>query len=167
MKAFRNFGRSAVWLVLLLAWAALGVGAMAQSKTNDSPAGPTLSAAEKKLQETLTGATFAGRWCMVKAGKLEQEFEDHYTLHSAKKLGGDKWLIYARVEYGGRDVTVPVPVQIHWAGDTPVIALTKTSIPGLGTYSARVLIFEDTYAGTWSADDHGGQLHGVIKRTAK
>lgn len=139
----------------------------AQDAPNESGSATQLSPAEKKFQESLTGATFGGRWCAVKDGKLEQEFEDHYTLHSAKKIGGDKWLIYARVEYGKRDVTVPIPVQLAWAGDTPVIVVKETPIPGLGTYSARVLIFGDTYAGVWSGDDHGGQLHGVITRPSK
>ena len=42
-------------------------------------------------------------------------------------------------------------------------------LPGPGyarsAYSARVLIFENTYAGTWSGGDHGGLMNGVIKKT--
>jgi hypothetical protein len=56
---------------------------------------------------------------------------------------------------------------VKWAGDTAVITLDKVTIPGLGTYSARVLVFEGTYSGTWSAGDHGGMLHGIIRKKDK
>ena len=45
---------------------------------------------------------------------------------------------------------------------TPVIVVDKVPVPGGGTYSARVLIYEKTYAGTWTGGDHGGLLNGVI-----
>jgi hypothetical protein len=38
------------------------------------------------------------------------------------------------------------------------------TIPALGTYTARVLLYEDQYAGTWSSKDHGGQVFGKIVR---
>ena len=60
------------------------------------------------------------------------------------------------------DLTVPVPVQVKWAGKTPVITVDKVSIPGLGTFSARVLLDNDRYAGTWSHDEKGGHLFGEI-----
>ena len=77
---------------------------------------------------------------------------------------GDRWLFVARVEFGGKDVAVPIPLDVKWAGDTPVITLTDLTIPGLGTYTARVLIFRDHYAGTWSGGGHGGHLWGRIER---
>jgi hypothetical protein len=40
------------------------------------------------------------------------------------------------------------------------------SIPGLGTYTARVLIYRGQYAGTWSGGDHGGELWGRIEKSA-
>jgi len=53
-------------------------------------------------------------------------------------------------------------VQVKWAGDTPVITLDNVGIPGGNSYSARVLIYNKTYAGTWSGGDHAGLLNGVI-----
>ncbi len=124
-----------------------------------------LNPLEKKFQETLTGATLAGRWRLVDKGNLGKEAEDKYTISRAVKMGNDYWLIAARVEYGGKDVTVPVPVKVFWAGDTPVISITNAGLPGLGTYSARVLVYEDLYTGTWSGPGHGGFLSGAITRT--
>jgi hypothetical protein len=52
--------------------------------------------------------------------------------------------------------------QVKWAGDTAVIIVDDFALPGSSTYSARVMVYEQTYAGTWSAGDHGGLLSGVI-----
>ena len=49
-----------------------------------------------------------------------------------------------------------------WAGDTPVVELTDLTIPGLGTYTARVLFYRDEYAGTWKGKNAGGQMFGRI-----
>jgi hypothetical protein len=125
---------------------------------------PDRAALEAKFKEQLAGCTFNGRWCLVKDGVLGEERQEKYSIEGATKSGGDVWLIYARIQYGNKDVKIPVPVQVRWAGDTPVITLDNVSLPGLGTYSARVLVYDKTYAGTWSAGDHGGMLHGVIEK---
>jgi hypothetical protein len=117
---------------------------------------------EATFKATLTKATLAGRWCSIKEGKLSPEKDDKYTILGVTKLLGDRWLINARIQYGQINVVAPIPVQVKWAGDTPVIIVDKIGIPGGGTYSARVLIYEKTYAGTWTGGDHGGLLNGVI-----
>jgi len=88
--------------------------------------------------------------------------EERYVIDKATKLAGDTWLIQARMQYGGKDIPVPVPVTIKWAGDTPVITLTDLAIPGVGTFTARVLLYRGRYAGTWTAKDHGGEMFGKI-----
>jgi hypothetical protein len=93
--------------------------------------------------------------------------EEEYVITGATKLGpGDLWALTARIKYGTRDLTVPVPVQVKWAGDTPVITLDKVGIPGLGTFSARVVLDQGRYAGTWSHDQVGGHLFGRITPAA-
>jgi hypothetical protein len=76
------------------------------------------------------------------------------------------WLFKARIKYGDHDVTVPIPLQVSWAGKTPMIVVDQISIPGLGTFDARVLIAGDRYAGTWQHGDVGGHLFGKIESTA-
>jgi len=117
---------------------------------------------EVKFKAALTKATFSGRWCGIKEGKLTPEKEDKYTVVSVTKLAGETWIINARIQYGEKDFVAPIPVQVKWAGDTPVITLDNVGIPGGNTYSARVLIYNKTYAGTWSGGDHAGLLNGVI-----
>ena len=170
--------KSTALIVVIAATVAL---ALAQdAKKTDSAAGteikpketPTPASAEKskpsnegleaKFKATLTKATLSGRWCGIKDGKLTPEKEDKYTVVSVTKLGGETWIINARIQYGDKDFVAPVPVQVKWAGDTPVITLDNVGIPGGNSYSARVLIYNKTYAGTWSGGDHAGLLNGII-----
>lgn len=132
----------------------------------DAPGTPALNELERKFQETLTGSTFVGRWRLIEDGKLGKEAEDRYSIKAATK-DGDHWIIAARIEYGGKDVTFPVPVQVLWAGDTPVITLTKVGIPGLGAFTARVLVYDGAYTGTWSGAGHGGFLSGLIVKESE
>lgn len=87
---------------------------------------------------------------------------EKYKIESVRKVSGDTWLFQTRLRYDGKDVPVPVPVTLKWAGDTPVITLTDLTIPGVGTWTARVLLYRDQYAGTWSGKSHGGQMWGKI-----
>jgi hypothetical protein len=123
---------------------------------------PTQDELESAFKTTLTKAVMTGRWCMIKEGKLGPEQDEKYTIVGVNKLGGDVWMINARIQYGKKDIVAPIPVQVKWAGDTPVIIVDKVGVPGSGTYSARVLIYEKTYAGTWTGGDHGGLLNGLI-----
>jgi hypothetical protein len=140
-----------------------------QEKPKETPAQssaekpkPSQEELEAKFKTALTKATMAGRWCLIKNGELGPEKEDKYTINSIAKVGGDVWLINARIQYGKKDIVAPIPVQVKWAGDTPVIIVDKVAVPGGGTYSARVLIYEKTYAGTWTGGDHVGLLSGAI-----
>lgn len=90
--------------------------------------------------------------------------EEEYAISAAMPLGGDLWLITARIRYGDKDLTVPVPVAVKWAGETPVITLDSIAIPGLGTFSSRVVLDGDRYAGTWQHDAVGGHMFGRIER---
>ncbi len=131
--------------------------------SNGCGSGDALSEQERlegEFERTMSGAVLAGRFSVDGRENLSEE---RYTISSVRKLGGGVWLINSRIQYGSRDVTVPVPVKVLWAGDTPVITLTDVAIPGIGTFTARVLIYRDRYAGTWSGGDHGGQMFGLIE----
>jgi hypothetical protein len=88
---------------------------------------------------------------------------DKYDIEKVVKQGGDTWLFHVNLERQGQKMTIPLPIQIKWAGDTPVITVTNMSMPGMQTsYTARVLIYKGHYAGTWSGGDHGGKVFGRI-----
>ena len=130
------------------------------------PADDAQAARDKKFIETLSGSTLVGYHTDSNkpAGKLTEE---RYTLSSVSKLKGDYWLFKSRIKYGRHDVTVPLSLEVKWAGDTPVITLTDLDIPLLGKFSARVVIYDNSYAGTWSGATHGGHLFGKIEKTKK
>jgi hypothetical protein len=118
----------------------------------------------KKLEQDLTNVKLIGRFTV--AGREDQSPKpEEYTITSAMKLpDGDVWLIKSRIKYGDKDVTVPIPLEIKWAGDTPIITLTDLTIPQLGTFSSRVVIYEGRYAGTWQHGQVGGHLFGRIEK---
>jgi hypothetical protein len=101
----------------------------------------------------------------VTGKEAEVPKEEEYTITSALKLPEpDLWLLKARIKYGETDKVVPIPLEIKWAGDTPIITLTNLAIPGLGTFTSRVIIYEGRYAGTWQHGDVGGHLFGRIEK---
>jgi hypothetical protein len=123
---------------------------------------PASEDAEAKFTALLKDATLSGRWCSIKDGQLGPDQEDKYTIQSATKLAGDAWLIKAHIQYGERDIVAPVPVQVKWAGDTPVLIVDNLAVPGGATYSARVMFYGKTYSGSWTGGARGGLLHGVV-----
>jgi len=148
---------------------ALGLACAPVSRAQDpKPVSPTEASAavspelEAKFIATLTDATFKGRWSPITDGQLGPEKEESYLITSVTKVGGDKWTINARLSYAGQSLVLPIPAQVKWAGDTPVLILDQLTL-GVGpTYSARVMIYDKTYAGTWSGGGKAGMLNGLI-----
>jgi hypothetical protein len=146
--------------------------AAADSDKAETPAKPKLTQEqlEGKFKATLTKATFSGRWCSIlqegqapdKRLKLGPNKEDKYTIIGVSKVEGESWLIRARIQYGKVDVVAPIPIQVKWAGDTPMMIVDNMQIPGGGSYSARVMVYDNSYAGSWSGGEHAGLLNGVI-----
>jgi len=118
----------------------------------------------KKLEADLTNVKLTGRFTV--AGREDREPRaEEYTITSAVKLpDGDMWLVNSRIKYGDKDTTLPIPLEIKWAGDTPVITLTDLAIPGLGTFTSRVVLYDNRYAGTWQHGKIGGHLFGRIEK---
>ena len=140
---------------------------MNREQTQDSPVSPKQSALtpnEQQFQETLSGVTLVGHFTITGGEDSDTLREEKYTIKKVTKLSDDYWLFFARVQYGGRDVTVPLKLEVKWADDTPIITLTDLELPGLGTYTARVIIYRGQYAGTWSGGKYGGHLFGAITK---
>lgn len=151
---------------VFVAWSAVVAGMMLISRVR--AAEPANQAdLEAKFAATMSNAVMRGGFTLGEVKPDEPLKEDKYTLGEVKKLDNGKWLFNARIQYGDRDVTVPLTLDVIWAGDTPVITLSKFAVPGLGIFTARVLVYGDQYAGTWDAGDHGGHMFGVIERPEK
>ena len=127
---------------------------------------PSQAELEKKFSETMSNAVMAGSFTMN--GSDRPPAQDKYTLGSVTKKDGDIWIIVATIQYGDHSVSLPLEIPVKWAGDTPVISVTKIGFPGLGSYTARVLVYGDQYVGIWGSADgsHGGQMWGKIEHPA-
>ncbi len=142
---------------------------MNRAAVADEPAkeGPTQEELEKKFAETMTGATLVGRFTTREMGIDRPLAEDKYTLGKVYKLPNGLWSFETRIQYGERDVKLPLALEVRWAGDTPVITLDNVLVPGIGTFTSRVLVHNGEYAGTWAGGNHGGQMFGRITRAEK
>jgi len=138
--------------------------AIAEQPTSSADAQQTKRYAA--LEKSLTGATMVGYFTDSNAAPTKLT-ADRYDLKSVRHLGEDQWLFQTRIRYGDHDLTLPLTLPIHWAGDTPVITVEKLVVPGLGTFSARVMIYDNHYAGFWSGADHGGHMFGKIEHESK
>lgn len=136
------------------------------AESRPDPRSDATPARDERFKKLVANVKLSGHFTIdgQEDAKLQEE---EYVITGATKLGpGDLWALTARIKYGTQDLTVPVPVQVKWAGDTPVITLDKVGIPGLGTFSARVVLDQERYAGTWSHDQVGGHLFGRITPAA-
>ncbi|MEO8269056.1 MAG: hypothetical protein ABI557_05010 [Aureliella sp.] len=142
-----------------------GTTPSAKSPTTAEDASSANQTAElhAKFKKLLTGAKMRGQFT-VDGQPLNKVQEEAYDIEKVDKLpDGDLWALTTKIKYGDHDLTVPIAIEVKWAGSTPVITLDELTIPGLGTFSARVLLHKDKYAGTWQHGKVGGHLFGTIE----
>ena len=60
-----------------------------------------------------------------------------------------------------------MPLPVKWVGEIPVITMQNFNIPGLGTFSAHVVIDGKKYAGTWSHGKVGGHSTERFQKSKK
>jgi hypothetical protein len=121
-----------------------------------------LNAAEKQFQESLNNVTLVGFFTQGDTAELH---DDKYVIERVTKIKEDTWKFEARIQYNKKDFKVAMPLPVKFAGDTPVISLTNFAVPGFGSFTARVVMYNGAYAGTWGSagkDGHGGKLFGKI-----
>lgn len=127
---------------------------------------------EAKFIAMLTNATLKGTWAPVMQGRLGSDRQDEgYRISRVEKSAAGKWSIVSVFAVGDRQVEFPIPANVKFAGDTAVLILDNTPAgPGKANWSARILFFDDVYAGRWwetSNKEHGGTITGTIVRGDK
>lgn len=122
---------------------------------------------EKQFAEKLSGCLFAGSYSVSTGREEKPAVMEKYTISKVAKVKDDQWQFTAKWQIGKNEFPIVIPLTVKWAGTTPVITLDELTIPGLGTFSSRVLIHDDWYAGTWRHDKVGGHLWGRIERPVK
>lgn len=153
--------------VWLLTFALLAV--VSHCKADETKA--SLTETEAAFAKALSNSVLVGHFTASKLGEPAPESgvpklsRERYELGEIRKVADGQWLLPTRIRYGTHDVTLPITLPITWAGDTAVIVVDNIGFPGLGTYSARVLIHDGRYSGYWHGAGYGGYLFGdVVKQ---
>ena len=110
----------------------------------------------------MSNASLVGSFTMSDAADAPPRPE-RYDLGEVTKVGDGLWQIKARIRYGGNDVTLPITLPVDFANDAAIIRVDNIGFPGLGSYSARVMIHDNKYAGYWQGAGHGGNLFGELE----
>lgn len=134
------------------------------SKTTDATSQKPLPAdSEERFKLLFTKSYLSGRWAPLKDGLLgEERIGDKYQIVSVAKGDGDHWTVSAKLKYRDQEFVMPIPVRMKFDGDTAILTVDNLTIPGGGTYTARLLIYERTYSGTWKGQRGGGMIYGTI-----
>jgi hypothetical protein len=159
--------------IIVITWLGAREQASAQAPVTEPPKDarksapatnkPLPSDPEERFKMLFTNATLSGRWARLKDGVLgEERAGDNYTILSVVKRDGENWTVNAKMKYRDKELILPVPVRMKFTGDAAVLIVEDLGIPGGGTYTARLLIFERTYSGTWKDQRGGGMLYGTI-----
>jgi hypothetical protein len=163
MATLRRVLRPALFVVFALllfggGWLVgrLGIG----SVVNPS----SLSETERQFSDRMRNATMVGTFTV--AGRENRTPRpDRYEISSVEKVGDDLWRFNAKMDCCGLSGSgIPIVVPMRFVGDTPVIMMTETSLPGIGTFTVRVFFYGDRYAGTWQHGKVGGHMSGTIEK---
>lgn len=120
---------------------------------------------EQDFSERMTNTVLVGAFTIDGRQSEAAPKQERYEISSVTKSSGNVWVFTARVKYMKFDATLPIPVPVEWAGDTPVVSLTDARLPGLGDgFSCRVIFHDDRYAGTWQHGEIGGHMFGRIEK---
>ena len=119
----------------------------------------------EEFSKYLSGTILTGVFT-IDGRPLDKLDEERYEIRTAKKIEGydTLWEIVTRIKYGNKDLELPVEINVEWVGKTPVMVLDSVTLPGLGTFSARVVFHDKKYAGTWKHDAVGGHLFGGVDK---
>ena len=124
----------------------------------------SLPEAERQFAERMTNVSLIGTFTV--AGRENRPAEpDRYDISSVEKVGDDRWRFNARMDCCGvNGATLPIVVPMRFVGDTPMIMMTDTALPGIGTFTVRVFFYGDRYSGTWQHGKVGGHMSGRIEK---
>ena len=123
----------------------------------------SLSDAERQFADRMRDVSLIGSFTV--AGREDRPAHpDRYDITSVEKVGTDLWRFNAAMNCCGVHGAVPIVVPLRFVGDTPMIMMTDTSLPGIGTFTVRLFFYGDRYSGTWQHSDTGGDMSGRIEK---
>ena len=144
------------------------LSALIAATLTQQPASPPveMTPAEQAFQQTMTDVVLEGFFTVGEGSELHA---DRYEITSVTKVKDGVWRFAARVQYNKKDFPVTLNVPVFFAGDTPVISLTRQSVQGTPClFDTRLVIYKGGYAGTWGGGAAGGKMFGnIIKNVPK
>lgn len=123
----------------------------------------SLTDVERQFTERMRNVTLRGTFTIDgREGRAAQE--DRYDIESVEKVGDDLWRFRAGMQCCGVNGVIPLVIPMRLVGDTAMIMMTDTSLPGLGTFTVRLFFYGDRYAGSWQHGEVGGLMSGRIEK---
>jgi hypothetical protein len=122
----------------------------------------SLPEVERRFVERMRDASLVGSFTLDGQDSSPPR-ADRYDITSVDKVGDDLWRFNANIGCCGIAGSIPIVVPMRWVGDTPMIMMTNTALPGVGTFTVRVFFYEDRYAGFWKRGDTGGFMSGRVE----
>lgn len=163
-------GRVVKWgllLVLLVGTFGAGwlIGRTGIGSVRDPASLPDL---ERQFVERMTNVSMIGTFTVDGRQRRNPE-PDRYDIASVQKVGDNLWQFNAKMECCGSEGkgVIPIVVPMRFFGDTPMIEMTETTLPGIGTFTVRVFFYGDRYSGTWQHGAVGGHMSGKIEKAAE
>ena len=151
-------------LIALLAIVVFAAGWLAGRLGIGSVVAPaSWTEAERQFADRMRNVSMVGTFTVW--GREERAPRtDRYEIASVEKVGDDLWRFNAGMSCCGVNGTIPLVIPMRFVGDTAMIMMTDTSLPGIGTFTARVFFYGDRYAGTWQHGAVGGHMTGRIEK---
>jgi hypothetical protein len=152
----------------LLAYAFVGLGCALVVRADDAPPLPPATPVpdqatlDKRFEKLMSGVTLSGSFTVNGRDDGQPLKQEKYTITKVSKLRDGYWLFQSRIQYGKHDASLGLPIEVKWAGDTPVLTLTDYTVPGFGKFTCRIMLYDDQYVGTWNGGDHGGKMFGSL-----
>ena len=141
-----------------------GLGWLTAATGRGQEADPaSLTDLEREFTERMRNVVLVGHFT-IEGQERRDGLPERYEISEVTKLDGDRWRFDVHLTYGSVDATLPVVVPMVWADDTPMVSITDFAIPGLGEeFGARVVFYDNRYAGTWDHGEYGGLMYGTIE----
>jgi hypothetical protein len=166
----RTFGLIAVAVLLVLAFA--GGWLLGFTRVGAAYDTASLTDVERQFAERMRDVRLVGTFTVF--GREARDTEDRggprndgYEISSVEKVGEDLWRFNAGMDCCGVKGQIPIVIPMRFVGDTPVIMMTDTEIPGVGSFTVRLFFYGDAYSGTWQHGKVGGHMSGrIVKKTA-
>src|SRR6266849_861383 len=125
-------------MVVLLVLAIFGGGWLVGRLGIASAVNPaSLTDAERQFTERMRDVSLVGSFTVT--GREDRApRQDRYDISSVEKVGDNLWRFNAGMTCCGVNGAIPVVVPMRWNGDTPMIMMTDTSLPGVDRKSTRL-----------------------------